>query len=380
MWQIPVTNSFPSDPIFDPEIIVDGDLSGLSDRTSRLYRHWILDLSRGRTFFGLNYEWPSNRWHRNLTIPQGFYDTYVFSWGNEDWDHQWLRQFCVDHNDSEVIVISDTALPPGYYDLPNLRCLVHHCWHVLLTDVISYDRTPFVPVAHRTWRCSSLVNKPSYFKVLTTAYLMLHYRDCVLMSWNTNRNGEMCGSIGFLDPALPTRSELVPLIDFYHRRMKSVKLELDEFVVDRMQLYNSNHAAFTDCVVNLTDETFSQDAIDEVPMPGPYITEKTWKPLLAGTALLPQGRSGTYAYMENFGFVFDYPWNRRFDTVTADIDRFVQGLRAIDRVFEMPMQDLAQAVAESCKHNYYHIRSEQFKTRVQNINDQHLQIFLNQHR
>ena len=208
-----MTSHFPNDPVFDPEIIVNNDLSGLSDRSARLYRHWILELVQGRTFFGLHYEWPSNRWHPNLTVPEGFYDTYVFSWGLEDWDHAWLREFCTSHADSEVVVISDVPLRPGYYDLPNLRCLVHHCWHVVLADVIAFDRTPFLAATERSYRCSSLVNKPSYFKTLLTAYAMLHYRSEVLMSWNIDRDS-ICPSMSFLDPSLPTRPELLPLIEY----------------------------------------------------------------------------------------------------------------------------------------------------------------------
>lgn len=372
-----MANHFPRDPVFDPEIIVDNDLSRLSDRSARLYGHWILELCQGHTFFGLNYEWPSNRWHRNLTVPKGFYDTYVFSWGMEDWDHVWLHQFCQEHKDSQVIVISDTELKEGYNAPPNLKCLVHHCWHVVFEDVISYDRTPFLSSNQREHRCSSLVNKPSYFKALTTAYLMMHHKESLLMSWNTNKNQEICGSLGFLNLDTPTAVELRPLIEYYLSHLKSTTISLDDFVVDRMQFYNSNHPAYTNCVVNFSNETYSQDAIDGVPMPGPYITEKSWKPLLGGAALMPVGRMQTYAYMENFGFCFDYPWNRSFDLIPGDIDRFVSTLSVIDKIFAMDMPELSLAVAESSCHNYYHIRSQNFLNRVKQINNEHLARFLN---
>jgi len=371
---------FPNDPVFDPEIIINNDLSGLSDRSARLFKHWILELSRGRTFFGLNYEWPGNRWHPNLIVPEGFYDTYVFSWGLEDWDHSWLREFCITHPDSQVVSISDTPLRPGYYDLPNLRCLVHHCWHVVLADVCSYDQTPFVPSMHRSYRCSSLVNKPSYFKALTTAHVMMHHRESLLMSWNTNKNQEICASLAFLDIDLPARPELHSLIEFYHSYLKHNTVALDNFVVDRMQFFDSNHPGYIDCVVNLSNETFSQDAIDGVPMPGPYITEKSWKPLLGGAALMPLSRMQTYDYMENFGFQFDYPWDRSFDLIPGDIDRFVAALRVINDIFAMEISALCEAVAESSQHNFYHIRSQAFQDRIKQINDQHLQVFLHQYR
>jgi hypothetical protein len=143
-----------------------------------------------------------------------------------------------------------------------------------------------------------------------------------------------------------------------------------------MQLYNCDHPAYTGCVVNLSNETYSQDAIDGMPMPGPYITEKTWKSLLGGSALMPVGRMQTYAYMENFGFCFDYPWSRSFDLIPGDIDRFVSTLSVIDAIFAIGMPELSAAVAESSRHNYYHIRSQDFLNRVCQINEEHLARFL----
>jgi len=372
-------NHFPKDPIFDPEIIVNNDLSKLSDRAARLYQHWILELCQGRTFFGLNYEWPSLQWHPNLIVPKGFYDTYVFSWGFEDWDHLWLRQFCQEHKDSQVIVISDTEFKEGYNAPPNLKCLVHHYWHVLFEEMFVYDRTPFVPSSQRQYRCSSLVNKPSYFKALATAHLMMHHRESLLMSWNTNKNQEICGSLGFLDLELPVAPKLQPLIEYYLSHLKSTTISLDDFVVDRMQFYNSDHPAYNNCIVNLSNETYSQSLIDGLPMPGPYITEKSWKPLLGGAALMPLSRMNTYKYMENFGFCFDYPWDRSFDQIPGDIDRFVSALGVIDEIFAMDMSKLSAAVAESSRHNYYHIRSQDFFNRVRQINNEHLAKFVNQY-
>ena len=83
--------------------------------------------------------------------------------------------------------------------------------------------------------------------------------------------------------------------------------------------------------------------------------------------------------MENFGFYFDYPWNKSFDLIPGDIDRFVSTLSVIDEIFAMDMSELRSTVVESSRHNYYHVRSQDFLNRVRQINNEHLAKFLNQY-
>jgi len=362
-------NQFPKDRLFDLEIMTD-DVTVLKPRTRRLYGDWILELKQGKTLFALNINWDQ-------IDPTEFYDTYVFSYHVEQWHNEWLKKFCDAHTDSQIVVISEFPLDKTtdsfYRDTPNLKCLVHHCWDILLEEVLTFDDTVYVPTVTRQHRLSSLVNKPSYFKALVTAHIMIngYHRKDMILSWNINDRQETCPSLGFLDERYSS-STLYPLIKFYHETLKNLSIRLDDFNDTRLSNYYGNIPAYTDCLVNSVNETYAQSYI----FPGPFITEKTWKPLMTGCALLPQGPSGIYPYLENFGFVFDYPWDRTHDMVPGDIDRFLQYLKILDQLFEFEFDELVEKLAYSSRYNYDHIRSAAFKSRIQQLNQQYLDEFL----
>ena len=370
-------NAFPCDQLFDPEQIINDNLDSLSPRAKKLYTGWLLDLKKGKTFFGLNWNWPSNCFDSTIN---GFYDTYVFSWHVENWDHEWLKQFCETHPDSQIVVISEFPLNNNYYNyyykIKNLKCLVHHCWDQLINEVLTNNNPAYTQTVDRTHKFSSLVNKPSYFKALITSYILQKYdtKD-IILSWNINDRKEICRSLDFLDKNLAP-VELLPLIEFYHSTLTHQKIKLDDFNDTRFSNYYCNIPAYTDCLVNSINETYAQTSTNHKIYPGPFITEKTWKPLLSGCGMLVQGPIGIYSYLENFGFVFDYPWDRSYDTIPGDNDRFLKYLESVDTIFESDHDELAQKLSHSSRHNYDHIRGVEFTARIQELNRQYLSDFL----
>jgi len=61
----------------------DQNLGDISFNNKLLYKNLLPKLVRGRTWFGLNYTWPSP--NQRDQIPQN-QDTYVFSWHLENVD------------------------------------------------------------------------------------------------------------------------------------------------------------------------------------------------------------------------------------------------------------------------------------------------------
>jgi len=196
------------------------------------------------------------------------------------------------------------------------------------------------------------------------------------MSWNINDRKAFCGSLNFLQQEFMRHPLLKKLADYYHTELVNKKIVLDKFIDSRLSNYYANIPAYTDALVNLTNETFSQTCADGVQLPGPYISDKTWKPLIAGCAMMPQGPSGIYSYLEEMGFVFDYPWDKTFDENINDFDRFLHFLTVVDDIFLMDKQTLANSIAQSCEYNYNYIRSAQFKNRIQQLNQDSIGNFL----
>ena len=86
-------------------------------------------------------------------------------------------------------------------------------------------------------------------------------------------------------------------------------------------------------------------------MPTPYISEKTWKPLFAGNAVLFAGQTQTKQRLEKFGFQFDYPWAGIYDKESNDNHRLSIILNNIDWILSLSHQDLTDLCYESVMHN-----------------------------
>lgn len=364
-------NNFDVHQIFGPEEFTDS-LTNLSEFAREFYGEWILNLRSGKTFFLVNVNWNGYNWK----IPHD-YDRYVFSFHVEPWQHDWIKHFCESHPNQEVVLISEYPINHRYYNLPNLKILVYHCWAWLMTKVLQYDTNFYVPAAKRTHHLSSLVNKPSFFKALTTTYIFRkNYRDKAIVSWNINKRKELCPSLQYLDTAFDYSDEIKELIVYYHQHLKQVSINLDDFNDTRFSNYFCQIPAYTQCLVNITNETYQTTEESDYIMTGPYLTEKTWKPLLTGSALLPQGMPNTYSYLSQFGFRFVYPWNIEFDQLVPDFPRYLQVLKIIDQIYHSDFLCLAESIEESNLYNFEHIRSQNFIDNINTVNQSSLENFL----
>lgn len=358
-------------PMYD--VCVDADLSTLHINNQILYADVLAPLKKGHTWYGLNYSWPDHCDHD--PIPEGF-DTYVFSNHDENWDSVWLDRFCQSHPNQQVVMIGEFDETPRH---PNLKILVWYYLYLYIPYLLKTFGQGCEFSVMKRYRLSSLCNKPSYLKALTTAYLLKnHYpREDLLLSWNINSLNEYCRSLDYLVPdEFQGRPVLGDLCDYYHANMRDLKISLDEFVADIWHYCNFQHPAFTDSLINLTNETWAQNQINDRKMPGPYLSEKTWKTIMGGAGLLPISQSGVYQYMENFGFCMDWPWPKDFDQVVGDLDRMEQVFPTVDWVLSDTCLDYQHQILDVNHYNFDYIRSQRFVDIVIEKNHRSLQEFL----
>lgn len=355
------------------DICIDGDISSLHLNNQILYGDLLGKLKKGRTWYGLHYDWPEDFSH---LIPEDV-DTYVFSWHLENWDNHWLDRFCEKHPDQQVIVIGEFDAVPRH---KNLKILVYHCWSTFVPYLLKTFGKEYKFSKDRTYRLSSLCNKPSFLKTLISAYLLKQYypRPDLLLSWNKNVRKEYCKSMDFLsETAFADRPSLSSVIKFYHQTdMINRQISIDDFVASPWDHCDFTHDAFAQSLINLTNETFAQNQIFSRKLPGPYLSEKTWKVMLAGTGLLPVSQSGVYDYIGNFGFRMDYPWPKEFDSVVGDLDRVQKIFETIDWVMSDICLDYKSQIAEINLHNFEYIRSQCFLDNINRKNQKALEIFL----
>jgi len=166
------------------ETCINADISKLHVNNCLLYGNWLHYLNKGKTFFGLNYNWPSLT--TSDSAIENHYDTYVFSWHLEPWDCDWLEKFCSDHPHQQIVVIGEFPLTNYFQKFPNLKGLVFHCWDIYIKYVLDFFGKNYSFSKKRKYTLSSLCNKPSFTKIFITAYLLKNYypRNDLLLSWN----------------------------------------------------------------------------------------------------------------------------------------------------------------------------------------------------
>jgi hypothetical protein len=181
---------------------------------------------------------------------------------------------------------------------------------------------------------------------------------------------------------LTSNSKLDSVIDYLKSTFFDLRISPDgNFTNQPLDNLFYNWPAYNDCVINCSNESvnnsFQQTPYGSHIVPGPYFTEKTWKCMLSGTALLPVGQYHSYECLSDQGFKFDYPWDCAFDQLHGDIDRISAILNCLDQIKDMPLEFLKSSTLESSQHNRDHILSGSYFKQQNLINLNNVQTFMN---
>lgn len=336
-------------------------------------RKLLAQLSDGKTLYVLNWVWPNITPH--LALPEN-YDTYVFLQYREPVDWAWFDQFARLHATQKIILL--TQLPSSDTPYKNFQ-VVEHQWH---THYVSRSLVTYGQAYNFKWPrrylVSSLANKPSFFKTLTTAYFHKNYinRDDLVLSWNINKKNEICGSMRCLDGP-HGRDQLDQMCSYYRSTLKYYSISQEPWINEHYQNNDwTTSRAYTDTTINFTNETYAQGQAHQRIFPGPQLTEKTRKALVAGCAIVPVGMPGVYDQLKRFGLKFDYPWSCEFDKMLGDLDRVEQVFTIIDEIMSYDLDWLQQQLKDSVEYNYYYLRDIAYIDHMDKINLQAISKYL----
>lgn len=164
-------------------------------------------------------------------------------------------------------------------------------------------------------------------------------------------------------------------------RFKDKKFIIDNFENrDPLQVHNFNHPAYVNSAININNESFHYSHMVENQVskinPGPFITEKTLKCLLAETAFINNGQFDVYSTLTSFGFQFDYGLDLSYDNDSGNISRLAGVIDTIKNLSQYSAADLYQMTRSSCLHNKEHIVSGNFYKLAQAVNDQAIETIL----
>jgi hypothetical protein len=315
------------------------------------------------TVFALNLQWPT-QWCR---LPQG-HSLYVLTFHLEQMDVEFVKQTAQNNPNSTVMVLTDNDVPHSAWWPSNCVFFSWITWHQQLEQIVKLYGMATVPNQPNRL-LSSLCFRTDQFKHYVTGYLLQHADlDQCMISYHGYHQHRY-----FFDPT--GRPELDRVLAYMDHTQPH--LVVDQFDATKnypMANCDWRVPAYTDCAVNFTNEGFHysytvKDGMDFY-WPGPYVTEKTWKPLLAGCAMISVGQANIYRYLEDLGLRFDYGLDLSHDQNLRDLDRLQQIFRLIDQIVPMSATELSNACCASTQHNLDWISSGKFSKQCELRNQQ----------
>jgi hypothetical protein len=236
------------------------------------------------------------------------------------------------------------------------------------------------PSKIKNYKFSAVCNRVSQSKVWSTTKLLETAHESsliVLNSWIEEKNVHNWASTGneILDQLTQT---------FKNKYLgKTIKIDNFENAQDNYQSITSNpwQPLYDQTVIHFTNESFHYSGMYEngkqYIWPGPFITEKTLKCLLAGTAFIPMGQFDTYASLKKLGLEFDYGFDMSWDNDSGNLSRAQSVINLIDTLNEFDINQLATWTNESNRHNQNYIVTGKFHAQCQLQNDKTIeQIYL----
>lgn len=296
-------------------------------------------------------------------IPKG-YNLYILGFWHEVFDEEWFLKNYFAHDTAQFIVLGD-FLPNGLekYDRVQFVRLLH--WEYYL-DFIDNHTIDWSQKKYKISSLSYFVNETRFF--VTAA--LLHTSNS-LMSWHNKQRSYGNYEYIFQPTGYPNRDNLIK-----YREKLLEPITIDDRINDPEYNYQEaiNFPPYSETLVNCINETKDVSWVENFgDSPGPFLTEKTWKCLYAGTALIFTSQQNTKYVLEQAGFVFDYPWSNQYADIPGDLERLEKILETIMHIDQMPFKTILDGIKESCEYNKNHLFSDNFKDYINNENIKGLQ-------
>jgi hypothetical protein len=234
------------------------------------------------------------------------------------------------------------------------------------------SRLDRINIGHKTvkYKIGSLTNRLTQSKCIIHAALLYHLPESDIVYSLHSENYKM------KDVHYWTSSSN-EICNFYMDQFQTNHLGKSK-TIDSINYnqFNIDLPVYTQSVFNLTQESFHYSSMmdDQIKwegiLPGPFLTEKTWKALLTGTAIIPVGQYRTLAWLKTQGFQFDYgDLNLDFDDDPYNLTRLEKIIQLIKTINGIKIDDLDKITHNSRLHNQEHIWSDNFYNSCQDINN-----------
>ena len=328
---------------------------------------WIKKLPDKKIYFAL-----FQGWYNIDDLPQG-YDYYIVSFHMEVSNLLWLKQQKVS---GPIIVLADGQ---SYdFKMPGIHFVPFYYWHYQLQKMQEWFGIKEEKITPK-YKFSAVCNRISQSKVWITTKLLETAKESsliVLNSWLEEKNVH-----GW---QLTSNTKLDQLTQLFLDKYAGQEIKIDDFnnTTQNEQRITGNpwQPLYQDCAIHFTNESFHYSGMvengQEYIWPGPFLTEKTLKCLLGGTAFIPVGQFETYKTLTNLGLQFDYDFNISWDLDPGNLSRAESIINLIDELNQYTAEQLVNKTQESSRYNQNYIVSGKFFEQCQQKNKESIaQIF-----
>ena len=343
------------------EMLVPLQWYGLAHDVPHHEVQWLRQMP-SNTYCALWQRWPDQ------DLPTG-YDQYVVSFHLEAVDVHWLNQQA-QKLQAPIIVLSDSNV----YDYPfvdNIHYYTYYYWHHQIEKIQRWHGHQ-LPI-EKKYKFSAVCNRITQSKVWITTKLLESAKDeslIALSDWLEEKNVHNWQLTG--------NSKLDSLTVLFKQKYQGQSIKIDNFdnFTMNFQEVTSNpwQPLYTQTAVHFTNESFHYSHIANQDQnyiyPGPFITEKSLKCLIGGTAMIPVGQFETYKTLESLGLCFDYPFDVAWDQDSGNLSRAESIVNLIDYLNQYSVKELTDLTQEVNLYNQNYIRSGQFFTQCNKHNTQ----------
>ena len=315
---------------------------------------------------GLNLQWPKF----DLPLNQG---TYIISWHTEYIDLEWLDQQSSRVFPDKIICITDYPCDISVYGKDNVECRVFDTLDRQIQILTQYHGLQS-RISKPEYKFSSLSMRFTQYKKFITAYLLANVpHDEMMLTWHRwiakqddlHDHPPNIRCLEELDYTLLSVKQLINWVD------DSDNVNINPVHNGRWQV-----PAYINCLINLTNESmhYSQTIRKSVSyiMPGPYLTEKTMKPLVSGRPFISVGQSRSCERLSRCGFSFNFGFDHEYDTDDGDLTRIDKIYSLIRQIKNQSIDVLFDASLDACQSNLHWIANGDFTRHMVDINAESL--------
>jgi len=335
----------------------------LTERTELFDFQLLRDLIPHDFFYGINV------WTRDRDLPVGYKNYLVMMEGcNTDW---LLRQSELMGDRAPIFVLGLYRHYDFFSQCKNVVYLPWLEWHYQLRRMYTAYGDITKNITHRISAMASRITQSKIVMFMT----LQQQQDCMLSM------GTHFVSKDVHDWHPTGRPRLDQLIDQYRSQWHGRALRIDHYdpqIMTSEQAHDYRVPAYTQCAINVNNESYHYSQRSGRILPGPFLTEKTLKCLLSATPFLHNGQFEAYAVLKEMGFEFDYGLDLSYDHTSGDLDRMLALLEVLDSIEHLGAAEIYSMTKTSSEKNQHHVRSGDFWRLCQQRNEATLEQILAQ--